>query len=100
MWRSRRFFLSLLLALFAAIDNVTTWIAVSHGAHEINPISSLFLFNIVTWTIYTIAKVLLTFIVAYRIYGATGWIYIYIAISAIFIQASITNIFNFYRLMD
>jgi len=94
-----KLYLATVLAIFALLDNITTILAISVGAKEMNPIVYPFLDNALLFTAFTIAKVFLAFIIVYRyVEPRTIDIIIYSAVLFIFVRAVIINIFNYFML--
>jgi len=95
-----KLYLALIIAVFALADNITTWLAVSAGAKEMNPIVYPFLDNIYLFTLFTIAKVFLAFIVVYRYIEPRAIdLIVYSTILFIFVRATLLNILNYIMLL-
>jgi hypothetical protein len=61
----KNFCLALILAILGITDQVTTWLATSVGAYELNPLIAPFLSNPFSFIVLTILKTLFIFTVAY-----------------------------------
>jgi len=95
-----KLYLATVLAVAALLDNITTILAISVGAREMNPIVYPFLDNIYLFTLFTVVKVFLAFIVVYRyIEPRTMDIIIYSTILFIFVRATLLNILNYITLL-
>jgi len=91
-----KLYLAVILAVFALLDNATTWLAVSAGAIEVNPIVYPFLGNIHLFALFTAAKVLICFFVVYRyIEPKLVDILAYSAVLFVFVRAAVINILNY-----
>ena len=89
---------SILLALLALLDNVTTMFALGRGAVEANPIVSPFTANAIMFAVFTAVKVFLAFYLTYKTFSTSVmWIAIYVAVATIFTRATIINIMNAMR---
>jgi hypothetical protein len=86
---------SLILALLALLDNVTTVLALERGAVELNPIVSFFTTDTLLFALFTAVKVFLAFYVTYKTFSTSvTWIAIYVAVATVFARATVINIMN------
>lgn len=87
---------ALLLAGLGLLDNLTTLLALQAGAREANPIVKPFTGDTVIFTIFSIFKCAVLFIVAYKAidYSKISERILYYLLVAIFTQATIVNTLN------
>ncbi len=91
----KQFKYALTLSAAGLLDNITTHYALVSGARELNPIVYLFTNNTLLFTIFTIAKTIILFTVAYTLnYNSKKDKIIYYTLLAIFTQAVILNTVN------
>jgi len=87
--------LASILAAVALLDNITTVLAIERGAVETNPIVSLFLQNMLIYSVFTAVKIFLCFYVVYKTFSKSRtWIAIYSIVLAIFVRATVINALN------
>jgi len=88
-------FPGLALALVGLADNVTTWLAVSKGAVELNPIVAPFLASPYLWAAFTVFKVVVLYWVgkALNLRKPVDTI-IYSILVFFFARATVVNVLN------
>lgn len=83
------------LALAALLDNVTTWVALENGAVEVNPLVKPFTVNPYLFAFFTVVKAMLAFLIVHQAYENTLRFKIsYLAVLALFLNATVLNILN------
>ena len=86
---------ALLLALVGLADNITTITAISRGAYELNPLVNVFLVSSELYTLFTIVKCAILYIVASKLNLKKKIdMIIYLILMLIFLRATIINILN------
>ena len=82
-----------LLAGIGLLDNLTTLLALRAGAQEANPVVKPFTGDAVIFTIFSIFKCAVLFVVAYKAidYSKIGERLLYYMLLALFTQATILN---------
>jgi hypothetical protein len=95
IWGSK-LFRATLLAGIGLLDNLTTLLALRAGAHEVNILVKPFTGDTVLFTIFSIFKAAVLFIVAYKAidYNKTRDRILYYILLALFTQATIVNTLN------
>jgi hypothetical protein len=85
----------LLLAVIGLLDNITTVTAISRGAYELNPLVNIFLSSYELYTLFTIVKCAILYIVASKLNLRNKLdMIIYIVLVVIFVRAIIINVIN------
>ncbi len=92
--RRTRLALAIIASTIMVLDNTTTIFAISHGAHEINPIVKLFLSSTPSWILFTAVKMAIAFALTYMFVKTKIDLIIWLAVMAFFINAIITNLVN------
>lgn len=95
----RREALAIALATVATLDNATTWLAVSRGARELNPIISLLLNDVVVWWLFTVGKAVLSYVLVKKTYNENTWWFLgYAVVFTLFARATVVNFLNYLTL--
>jgi hypothetical protein len=88
--------LALIAAIAAAIDSISTYLAVKAGAVELNPIVALFLQDLALYVSFAIVKSWIMYILFIRMNVKSFWeIVIWAGITYLFLRASLINILNY-----
>jgi hypothetical protein len=87
--------LALTAAIAAALDSMSTYLAVSSGAVELNPIVALFLQDLALYVSFAIVKSWIVYIIFTRMnirfFNLAAWA----AITYLFLRASLINMINY-----
>ena len=92
--------LALVTAIAAALDSITTYIAVRSGALELNPLIALFIQDPVLYIYFSTAKSWIIYILFSKMNVNSFWeIVIWAAITYLFLRASLINILNYIHMV-
>jgi len=87
--------LALIFAAVLLLDNITTALALQHGAEEVNPLIKPLLSSEATFTLFTILKVLAGFAAVYFTASKSMmWFLFYLFTLYIFTRATVINFIN------
>ena len=87
--------LALTAAIAAALDSITTYLAVSSGAVELNPLVAFFLQDLTLYISFAIVKSWIVYIIFTRMsikfFNLAAWA----VITYLFLRASLINMINY-----
>lgn len=87
--------LALVAAIAAAIDSISTYLAVSAGAIELNPLVAFFLQDLVLYASFAIVKSWIVYAVFTKMNIKFFSIAAWAAITYLFLRASLINMLNY-----
>jgi hypothetical protein len=92
--------LALIAAIAAAMDSISTYLAVKAGASELNPLIALFLQDLALYVSFAIVKSWIIYILFKIMNAKSFWeIVIWAGITYLFLRASLINIINYIHMV-
>ena len=85
---------TVIIIILSVLDSISTWLAVSNHAVELNPVVNIFLSNIYAYLIFSAFKTIMLALITYSYVKTRISIIIFIMIAMIYANAVITNFTN------
>ena len=96
--RKSRIILAILAASIMLLDNITTWLVISSGGGEKNPIVAFFLQDSFSYILFTYIKVFVAGVLTYYYVRTKKDAIFWGLVMMIFVRAIYINIMNYFHL--
>ena len=96
--RKSRLILAILAASIMLLDNITTWLVISSGGGEKNPIVAFFLQDLSLFLVFTVLKIVAAAYLTYVYVKAKRDLLFWGLVMLVFVRAIYINIMNYLNL--